>query len=388
MKPGSTSVALGEVARFINGAAFKEADWSEGGHRIIRIQNLTDPSKPFNRTEKPVKADLYVSPGDLLVSWSATLGVFVWPGPDAAVLNQHIFRVIPDQKVIDQPYLRHMLQRAVIDMGRHTHGATMKHINRKEFLGTRIPLPPLEEQKRIAAILDKADELQTNRRAVIAHLDSLTQAIFLDMFGDPVEGTEIQFADLAERGRGTFSNGPFGSDLLTSELTDEGVPVVYIRDIRNGEYDRVSRVCVTPAKAAALDSCRVVPGDVLIAKVGDPPGVAALYPAGEPPAVITQDVVRIRPDTRVALPTFVVSFLNSRGGAHLMRQITVEATRARFGLRDLKALTLRIPPLDLQVRFSEAIDSLSRERSCALAHASGIDALFASLQQRAFRGEL
>ena len=144
-------VKLGEVADFINGAAFKPSDWSSEGRPIIRIQNLTNPNSPFNRTERKVKDLLYVDPGDLLVSWSATLGVFRWTGQERAVLNQHIFKVVP--KSIDNVYLEFGLRFALQQIEKYLHGATMRHINRKEFLNLTGPLPPLGEQKRIAEIL-------------------------------------------------------------------------------------------------------------------------------------------------------------------------------------------------------------------------------------------
>ena len=96
-------VALGEVAEFINGAAFKPEDWGEDGLRIIRIQNLNDASKPYNRTLKRVPSKYEVLPGTLLVSWSASLGVFVWNEPDIALLNQHIFKVVPNTKKVIRP---------------------------------------------------------------------------------------------------------------------------------------------------------------------------------------------------------------------------------------------------------------------------------------------
>jgi type I restriction enzyme S subunit len=177
-------VPLGEVADFVNGAAFKPEDWGEDGLPIIRIQNLTDSGKPFNYTERVVPDKLVVNPGDLLVSWSATLGVFQWNGPKG-LLNQHIFRVLPNDEVVDKNYLKHTLGQAINDMERHLHGATMKHVNRGEFLGTRIPLPPVEEQRRIAAILDKTAELSgANRRRQVL-LRAFPLSVYRQMFGDP-----------------------------------------------------------------------------------------------------------------------------------------------------------------------------------------------------------
>jgi len=176
---------LGSVAEFINGAAFKPEDWGDSGKRIIRIQNLTDSTKPFNRTHRIVPEKLHVNPGDLLVSWSATLGVFEWSGSDVALLNQHIFRVVPDERRVDKKYLRYGLELALFDMERHLHGATMQHVNRREFLGTKLFIPPLAEQQRIAEILDKAEALRAKRNAALVKIDILPQAIFLELFGDP-----------------------------------------------------------------------------------------------------------------------------------------------------------------------------------------------------------
>lgn len=110
---------LGDLAEFINGAAFKPEDWGAQGYPIIRIQNLTNKEKPFNRTTRNVSEKLRVRFGDLLVSWSATLGVFVWDKDEEGLLNQHIFRVIPRSELVDKGYLRHSLAGALESMSRH-----------------------------------------------------------------------------------------------------------------------------------------------------------------------------------------------------------------------------------------------------------------------------
>ena len=172
---------LGEVAEFINGAAFKPSDWGDVGKKIIRIQNLTDSSKPYNKTTRSVNKKLNINYGDILVSWSATLGVFVWTEKDEAVLNQHIFKVIHNSKIIDKNYLRHCLHQALDAMAKHLHGATMKHVNRGEFLATQIPLPPLAEQQRIAALLDTADRILKQRESAIAKMENLIRSYFYEI---------------------------------------------------------------------------------------------------------------------------------------------------------------------------------------------------------------
>lgn len=195
-----TTATLGEVADFINGFAFKPEDWHDHGLPIVRIQNLTDSDKPINLTMRIVPDKFRVRRGELLVSWSATLGVFAWDRTDEALVNQHIFRVVPGPKV-DHRFLRHMLEGALVSMERHLHGATMKHVNRGEFLATEIPLPAPDEQCRIAAILDQADALRVKRRQALAYLDALTQSIFHDMF----EGSSWPEMPLAEVVRGGTS---------------------------------------------------------------------------------------------------------------------------------------------------------------------------------------
>ncbi|MEQ1450508.1 restriction endonuclease subunit S [Acinetobacter lwoffii] len=148
---------INDTGSYINGFAFKPSHRSDSGRPIIRIQNLTDPSKPFNYTELELPDDYKVSQNDILVSWSATLDVFLWHGPNA-LLNQHIFKVVPNESLVDKTFLRYSLKKSIEELlnTEHLHGSTMKHINRGPFLAHQIPLPPLNEQSRIA---DKIDEL-------------------------------------------------------------------------------------------------------------------------------------------------------------------------------------------------------------------------------------
>lgn len=148
---------INDTGLYINGFAFKPSHRTDSGLPIIRIQNLTDPSKPYNYTELEIPEDYKVIANDILVSWSATLDVFLWHGPEA-LLNQHIFKVVPNESLVDKTFLRYSLKKSIEELldTEHLHGSTMKHINRGPFLAHRIPLPPLEEQIRIA---DKIDEL-------------------------------------------------------------------------------------------------------------------------------------------------------------------------------------------------------------------------------------
>jgi type I restriction enzyme S subunit len=167
---GWERATVGDVAQYINGAAFSPTDWSPRGTPIVRIQNLTDPDKPINRTQRRVSPCLLIQQGDLLFSWSATLDAFIWHG-EPAWLNQHIFKVLPEAGITNR-FAFYLLRHTVREITRseHMHGSTMQHINRGPFLAYPILLPPLAEQQRIA---DALDELLSDLDAGVTALESV-----------------------------------------------------------------------------------------------------------------------------------------------------------------------------------------------------------------------
>jgi type I restriction enzyme S subunit len=188
------NIELGETASFINGYAFKPSQWESSGSEIIRIQNLTKSSKESNYFNGSIPEKYKVSKGDLLISWSATLGVYEWKKDDAW-LNQHIFKVVFDKKEVDKNFFNFMIQASLTKLERQVHGATMKHITKKKFDKVPVVLPPLHTQKEIADLLDTADALRKKTQAQLDALDELAQSVFLEMFGDPVtneKGWEVR----------------------------------------------------------------------------------------------------------------------------------------------------------------------------------------------------
>ena len=169
-------VDVGELATYINGYAFKSTQWGARGRPIIRIQNLTGTSGDFNYFDGELKERYLVRPGEILVSWSASLGVFKWTGPEAW-LNQHIFRVADISDDVDEDFLFYVLLRQIEAIRGRTHGSTMKHVTRSEFLATKAPLPALPAQRDIVEILQAVDRKiaaeEAYRDALAGLFDSL-----------------------------------------------------------------------------------------------------------------------------------------------------------------------------------------------------------------------
>ena len=384
-------VPLGDIADFVNGVAFKPDDWEESGKRIIRIQNLTDSKKPFNRTNRAVAEKYEVAPGDLLVSWSATLGVFVWGGPDTALVNQHIFRVVPDHGRIDPRYLRHMLSDALVQMEQHLHGATMKHVNRREFLATTIPLPPLTEQQRIAGILDAADALRAKRREALAQLDTLLQSTFLDMFGDPVTNPMEWEIDGFDNWLDNIDSGWSPKCLNRKALVCEW-GVLKLGAVTWCEFDESDQKALPPSLAPRRE-LEIAPGDLLFARKNTHDLVAAVaYVHRVRPRLMLSDLIfRLRLKSGIEIePTFLWQLMIQPRQRQVIQKFAGGSAGSMPNISKAKLKTLKLikPRLDLQRRFAAIVESVEQQKGRHRTHLAELDTLFASLQSRAFRGDL
>ncbi|MBU1000960.1 MAG: restriction endonuclease subunit S [Proteobacteria bacterium] len=187
---GWESCAIGDLCELINGRGFKKTERSSSGLPIIRIQNLNNYKAKFNYYNGEYKEQIFVNKGDLLFAWSGTpgtsFGAHIWNGPEG-VLNQHIFRVLNNDNLIRKEYFARAFNHKLIELIAGAHGGVgLRHITKNKLEATQIPLPPLNEQRRIA---DKINELQArSRRArealetVKPLLDKLRQSVLAAAF--------------------------------------------------------------------------------------------------------------------------------------------------------------------------------------------------------------
>jgi len=181
---------MGEIGRYLNGKAFKSDEWKATGRPIIRIQNLTGSGSEYNYFQGEVDDRYVVMPGDLLFSWSATLGTYIWQGPEA-VLNQHIFKV---ESLINKKFHRYLLDFKIQEMQSQTHGSGMVHITKKSFDAIEVHIPPIDEQNKIVEILEE-------------HLSRLDEAI-ADVKQAKEKATQFKRSLLLAGLSGTFNNEP------------------------------------------------------------------------------------------------------------------------------------------------------------------------------------
>lgn len=309
----------------------------------------------------------------------------------SGVCSTDIIPIRPSEG-LSRDYLYYFLRtpRMVAQASERASGANLPRLSPKELAKFQIPLPPLSEQKRIAAILDAADELRAKRRESITQLDTLLQSVFLDMFGDAVTAgwpmTTVE--DLAREEKDSIRTGPFGSQLLHSEFVDRGVRVLGIDNAVANEFRQGEPRFITEEKYQQLQRYTVTQGDVLITIMGTC-GRCAIVPDGIGRAINTKHLCCITLDRKKCLPSFLHAyFLLHPLARQFLERNAKGAIMSGLNMGIIKRLPVPAPPLGLQQRFAAIVESAEREKARLRTHLGELDALFASLQSRAFRGEL
>ena len=248
-----------------------------------------------------------------------------------------------------------------------------------------VPLPPLAEQKRIARILDAADALRAKRREALAQLDTLLQATFLDMFGDPV--TNPMGWELVNVGRVSRRLTVGIVVKPASYYQPTGVPAIRSLNVRTNKIEIASLVYVSAENnEGRLKKTRVWKDDVLLVRSGQP-GTAAVVPA-ELDGVNAIDILILTPDQHVAHPVYLSNYFNSAGGKRMVLGAQRGQIQKHLNVGSLRSAPIPLPRLDLQCRFATIVESVEKQKTRQRAHLAELDTLFASLQFRAFQGDL
>lgn len=365
MRKGWKYKKLGEVATYINGYAFKPDQWKESGTPIVRIQNLNNENAPYNYYDGEVPDKVKIQNGDLLISWSASLGAYIWHGGNA-FLNQHIFKVAFDKTDIDKFFLKYAVTSKLAAMAEQVHGATMKHIVKKDFDNTQIPYPPLSTQLAIVSELDKINELIRLKKEQLKDFDNLAQSLFYEMFGDPVEnekGWEVKkIKDIAKYYNGVAHEQDVDKDgdfvLINAKfISSEGQIKKYssIQRFPLLKNDIVMVLSDLP-NGKSLAKCFLIDEDnkyTLNQRI-------CCFRGFEGSSVYLKNIINRNP--------YLLSFDNGKGQTNLRKG-------------DVEKLPIPLPPIPLQRLFAQRIEQIEREKSEVQKSIQDLETLLASRMQ-------
>ncbi len=395
---GYRRVALGDVCEVNIGRtpARNHAEFWGEGEPWLSIADMNQGRDLFGTKESITERAVQecnckqVDAGTVLLSFKLSVGK-VGIAQIPLFTNEAIAALpIRDPARLRPEFLYWALQAVDLTLGqdRAAKGLTL---NKPKLLDIQIPLPPLAEQRRIAAILDQADALRAKRRAALAQLDRLTQSIFLEMFGDPV-------ANPKRWPRATLG------ELLT-KIESGRSPRCLDRPVERGEWGVLKLGAVTwcdydpgQNKALPLDvrpdpKLEVRPGDLLFARKNTYELVAACaLVRATPPRLLMSDLIfrfRLRADASIDLP-FLHQLLICPTKRREIQKLAggSAASMPNISKARLQTVRIEVPPLSLQREFAARVAAVGRLKAAQRASLTKLDELFASLQDRAFRGEL
>lgn len=420
---GWAKTTLGAIGTYINGRAFKTSEWGKTGRPIIRIQDLTGSNRQLNYFEGEVDERHVVRPGDLLISWSATLGAYIWDGPEG-VLNQHIFKVASR---IDKKFHYHLVRNVIQDLERNAHGSGMVHVTKGVFDSTPVLLPPAEQQRRIAALLGEIETRRTSiaervaaARGIVERLrgavlgaacsgrltadwrehrygadEGVAQSV--GVTGAVDDGADTYF-EIPERWRwhslGTISDVRGGIQKKPDRAPrSNAYPYVRVANVQRGRLD-LAEIAEFELFDGELEKYALRSGDLLVVEGNgslSEIGRAALWHGGIANCVHQNHLIRVRP-TQV-LPEYLELFWNSPIGAREIADLAVTtAGLYNLSVSKVSSVPVPVPPTDEQdevVRRAVAALSVVDRLSVAVAATrTALDRMAHGALARAFRGEL
>jgi type I restriction enzyme S subunit len=386
---------------------FVDGDWVEskdqdpdGDVRLVQLADVGD-GEYINKSDRYLTSAkaralrcTFLEPGDILVArMPDPLGrACIFPGDSkrcVTVVDVCIIR--PDPEKHEARWLMHCLNAPSCrnQINGFATGTTRSRISRGNLGKIKFPSAPLPEQRRIAEILDKADALQAKRRAALAQLDTLTQSIFLDMFGDPIANSKqwkrVEMAD-AVVGKYGIKAGPFGSSLKKEDYATSGYRIYGQEQVIGGRFD-IGDYYISERKYQQLKSCAVAEGDLLVSLVGSF-GKVLIVPVGIEPGIINPRLLKITPNQALVTPDFLASLLQHATVQAEFQRVAHGGTMGILNAGLLKQLKVILPPITLQREFARRVPAVEALKTAQCASLTELDALFANLQHRAFQGDL
>ena len=374
---------LCDIATYINGYAFKPEDRGSTGLQIIRIQDLTGNAYDLGFYDGKYPEKIEINDGDVLISWSASLGVYIW-NRGKGLLNQHIFKVVFDKCEVNKQYFVFAVKHKLKEMELKTHGATMKHIVKKDFDNTVIPFPTVEKQADIAYILSKIESIVEFRQQELQQLDDLIKARFVEMFGDMYLNSkgwpEAKLESMAD----VVSGITKGRKTKAEDLTE--VPYMAVSNVKDGYIDWTT-VKTIEATQQEIEQYRLLADDVLMTEGGDPDKVGRGAIIKEPleNCIHQNHIFRVRLDESMILPEFFAEYLQHQRSKRYFLGCAKQTTGiASINMTQLRALPVLMPPLSKQEEFVLFKAQVNKSKVAVQKALDETQLLFDSLMQEYF----
>jgi type I restriction enzyme S subunit len=358
--------AVRDILELAYGKALKESDRDGGNVPVVGSGGVVG-GHSTGITDAPT----------IVVGRKGSIGSVTWIDGPAWPIDTAYF-VKPRREDLDRRWAYWMLRS--LRMETMNKSAAVPGLNRDDVYRLEVSLPPLPEQRRIAAILDHADALRAKRRQLLAHIDALGSAAFVERFGSHAEllalGESLTFVTSGGRGWAKY-------------YSDEGERFIQSLDVQMGSISARDPVFVVPPDNAEARRTRTAVGDVLLTITGSRIGRVAALPAALAGSFVSQHVAILRADPQVMLPEFLAAMLALPSlGQHLIAGAQYGQTKPGLNFEQIRGFSLPRPPLPEQRRFVNHLHMIASQR-VAMTHAeTSIGELLASLQSRAFRGEL
>lgn len=353
---------LGDVATYINGFAFKPDDWSEEGLPIIRIQDLTGNSYQMNRYAGDYNPKYEVNRGDVLISWSASLGVYAWQG-EKALLNQHIFKVVFDKCEVDRSFYVHQVTAILEKAASQAHGATMKHLTKPVFDALPFYLPDLPTQQRIADTLDKVSEGIEVCRRMLGKLDLMVKAKFGEMFGDPT-GNSFNLSVKPMTEVCEIIDGDRGKNYPNAdEFSDEGYCLfLNAKNVTASGFNFDNCMYITKEKDDILRKGKLSRGDVVLTTRGTI-GNLAFYTSDIPyeHMRINSGMVILRMNRKIINEVFFIEQFKMLLDDIKQKNASGSA-QPQLPISAMREINILLPDIEQQKIFSEFVAKSNKSR--------------------------
>lgn len=342
---------------------------------------------------KPSRAQLLSQEGDVIFArMKSTVKVHLIDKKLSEYIYSTGFVVARPRKEVYDRYLYHYLKSDVfqIEKDKYCTGATQKAINNQSLSKITIPLPPLPAQKRIAEILDAADALRKKDQELLEKYDELAQAIFVDMFGDPVKnekGWEVKsIEDIVVKKRNSIKRGPFGGALKKEIFVDDGFLVYEQFHALNNDFS-FARYFIDEKKYRELEGFSVEPGDIIISCSGIYLGKLAVVPLGSRPGIINQALLKIKLDQKKYLNSFFVKVFSQKNFKEKYFASERGAAIPNFPpISAFKQFEFITPPIKMQLEFEKYIEIIDSQRKIVEKQLQDRFSIFNALISKAFSG--